>query len=86
MQDPFYMNVFVQNNQVSEWWPVIDSIYNSIGLSAPDWSKSKVETYQPKTQPQPQPIRARTATLGSPVASSEQPLDRIAQHLGNMGI
>lgn len=86
MQDPFYMNVFVQNNQASEWWPVIDSIYNSIGLSAPDWSKSKVETYQPKTQPQPQPIRARTATLGSPVASSEQPLDRIAQHLGNMGI
>ena len=86
MQDPFYMNVFVQNNQASEWWPVIDSIYNSIGLSAPDWSKSKVETYQPKTQPQPQPIRARTATLGSPVASSEQPMDRIAQHLGNMGI
>lgn len=84
MQDPFYMNVFVQNNQASEWWPVIDSIYNSIGLSVPDWSKSKVETYQPKTQPQP--IRARTATLGAPVASSEQPMDRIAQHLGNMGI
>jgi len=38
-----------------EWWPVIDSIYNSIGLFAP-------------------------------VASSEQPMDRIAQHLGNMGI
>lgn len=86
MQDPFYMNVFVQNNQASEWWPVIDSIYNSIGLSAPDWSKSRVETYQPKAQPQPQPIRARTATLGAPVASSEQPMDRIAQHLGNMGI
>jgi hypothetical protein len=86
MQDPFYMNVFVQNNQASEWWPVIDSIYNSIGLSAPDWSKSKAETYQPKAQPQPQPIRARTATLGAPVASSEQPIDRIAQHLGNMGI
>jgi hypothetical protein len=86
MQDPFYMNVFVQNNQASEWWPVIDSIYNSIGLSAPDWTKSKAETYQPKAQPQPQPIRARTATLGAPVASSEQPMDRIAQHLGNMGI
>ena len=84
MQDPFYMNVFVQNNQASEWWPVIDSIYNSIGLSTPDWSKSKVETYQTKTQPQP--IRARTATLGAPVASSEHALDRIAQHLGNMGI
>lgn len=63
---------------------MIDSIYNLIGLSAPDWTKSKVENYQPKTQPQP--IRARTVTLGAPVASSEQPMDRIAQHLGNMGI
>ena len=84
MQDPFYMNVFVQNNRASEWWPVIDSIYNSIGLPAPDWSKSKIQTYQHKIQPQP--IRARTATLGSPVANSGQPMDRIAQHLGNMGI
>jgi hypothetical protein len=84
MQDPFYMNVFVQNNRASEWWPVIDSIYNSIGLPAPDWSKSKIQTYQHKIQPQP--IRARTATLGAPVANSGQPMDRIAQHLGNMGI
>lgn len=80
MDDPFYMNVFVQNHGVYEWWPVIDSIYNSIGLPKPDWSKVKVTSYTP------QPIRARTATLGVPVASSEQPMDRIAQHLGNMGI
>jgi hypothetical protein len=80
MDDPFYMNIFVQNHDVFEWWPVIDSIYNSIGLPKPDWSKVKV------TSNAPQPIRARTATLGSPVASSEQPMDRIAQHLGNMGI
>ena len=80
MDDPFYMNVFVQNHGVFEWWPVIDSIYNSIGLPKPDWSKVKVTSHAP------QPIRARTATLGSPVASSEQPMDRIAEHLGNMGI
>ncbi|QWD36548.1 hypothetical protein G6674_06250 [Polynucleobacter paneuropaeus] len=80
MDDPFYMNVFLQNHGVFEWWPVIDSIYNSIGLPKPDWSKVKVMSHAP------QPIRARTATLGSPVASSEQPMDRIAQHLGNMGI
>lgn len=80
MDDPFYMNVFVQNHGVFEWWPVIDSIYNSIGLPKPDWSKVKITSHAP------QPIRARTATLGSPVASSEQPMDRIAQHLGNMGI
>lgn len=84
MQDPFYMNVFVQNNRASEWWPVIDSIYNSIGLPAPDWSKSKIQTYQHKIQPQP--IRARTSTLGAPLASAGNPMDRIAQHLGNMGI
>ena len=80
MDDPFYMNVFVQNHGVFEWWPVIDSIYNSIGLPKPDWSKVKVTSHAP------QPIRARTATLGAPAASSEQPMDRIAQHLGNMGI
>ena len=80
MDDPFYMNVFVQNHGVFEWWPVIESIYNSIGLPKPDWSKVKILSQTP------QPIRARTATLGAPVASSEQPMDRIAQHLGNMGI
>ena len=80
MEDPFYMNVFVQNHGVFEWWPVIESIYNSIGLPKPDWSKVKITGHAT------QPIRARTATLGAPVASSEQPMDRIAQHLGNMGI
>lgn len=80
MDDPFYMNVFVQNHGVFEWWPVIETIYNSIGLPKPDWSKVKIMGQAP------QPIRARTATLGAPVACSEQPMDRIAQHLGNMGI
>ena len=80
MDDPFYMNVFVQNHGVFEWWPVIETIYNSIGLPKPDWSKVKIMSQAP------QPIRARTATLGAPVACSEQPMDRIAQHLGNMGI
>jgi hypothetical protein len=80
MNDPFYMNVFVQNHGVFEWWPVIETIYNSIGLPKPDWSKVKIMSQAP------QPIRARTATLGAPVACSEQPMDRIAQHLGNMGI
>ena len=80
MEDPFYMNVFVQNHGVFEWWPVIETIYNSIGLPKPDWSKVKIMSQTP------QPIRARTATLGAPIASSEQPMDRIAQHLGNMGI
>lgn len=52
VDDPFYMNVFVQNYGVFEWWPVIETVYNSIGLPKPDWSKAKVATYTP------QPIRA----------------------------
>ncbi len=88
IQNPFYMSMFVQNNQASQWWPMIDAIYNSIDLPPADWSKIKITPYKPRPehQTQPQPIRARTATLGAPVASSEQPMDRIAQHLGNMGI
>lgn len=86
IQDPFYMNMFVQNNEISRWWATIDSIYNSIEMLPPDWSKVKITQYKEKPEHRPQPIRARTATLGAPVASSEQPMDRIAQHLGNMGI
>jgi hypothetical protein len=86
IQDPFYMNMFVQNNEISRWWATIDSIYNSIEMPPPDWSKVKVTQYKEKPEHRPQPIRARTATLGAPVASSEQAMDRIAQHLGNMGI
>jgi hypothetical protein len=86
IQDPFYMNMFVQNNEISRWWATIDSIYNSIEMPPPDWSKVKITQYKEKPEHRPQPIRARTATLGAPVASSEQPMDRIAQHLGNMGI
>jgi hypothetical protein len=82
IQDPFYMNMFVQNNQISQWWGTIDSIYNAIDMPPPDWSKAKITQYKER----PQPIRARTATLGAPVANSKEPMDRIAQYLGNMGI
>lgn len=63
---------------------MIDAIYNSIEMLPPDWSKMKMMSCQPK--PSLQPIRARTVTLGVPFANLEQPMDRIAQHLGNMGI
>ncbi|MEY2663066.1 MAG: hypothetical protein RIQ35_1383 [Pseudomonadota bacterium] len=33
-----------------------------------------------------QPIRARTATLGTPLMTADNPIERITQHLGNMGI
>ena len=81
MSDPFYMQVFVQNNQPEQWQTMIESIYEAIERSTASVANMRHSALQSV-----QPIRARTATLGAPVASSEQPMDRIAQHLGNMGI
>ena len=81
MSDPFYMQVFVQNNQPEQWQTMIESIYEAIERPEPSFANIK-----PLGVPSPQPIRARTSTLGAPVASSGNPMDRIAQHLGNMGI
>ena len=81
MSDPFYMQVFVQNNQPEQWQTMIESIYEAIERPTASVANMRHSVLQNL-----QPIRARTATLGAPVASSEQPMDRIAQHLGNMGI
>jgi hypothetical protein len=81
MSDPFYMQVFVQSNQPEQWQTMIESIYEAIGRPEPSFGGIK-----PIATHSPQPIRARTSTLGAPLASSENPMDRIAQHLGNMGI
>lgn len=81
MSDPFYMQVFVQNNQPEQWQTMIESIYEAIGRPEPSFARVK-----PIAIHSPQPIRARTSTLGAPLASAGNPMDRIAQHLGNMGI
>lgn len=81
MSDPFYMQIFVQNNQPEQWQTMIESIYEAIERPEPSFANVK-----PISAHSPQPIRARTSTLGAPVASSGNPMDRIAQHLGNMGI
>ena len=81
MSDPFYMQVFVQNNQPEQWQTMIESIYEAIGRPEPSFANVK-----PIASHSPQPIRARTSTLGAPLASAGNPIDRIAQHLGNMGI
>lgn len=81
MSDPLYMQIFVQNNQPEQWQTMIESIYEAIGRPEPSFGNVK-----PITTHNPQPIRARTATLGAPLASAGNPMDRIAQHLGNMGI
>lgn len=81
MSDPFYMQVFVQSNQPEQWQTMIESIYEAIGRPEPSFAGIK-----PVATHSPQPIRARTSTLGAPLASAGNPMDRIAQHLGNMGI
>jgi hypothetical protein len=81
MSDPFYMQVFVQNNQPDQWQTMIESIYEAIGRSEPGFGGIK-----PIATHTPQPIRVRTSMLGEPLASAGNPVDRIAQHLGNMGI
>jgi hypothetical protein len=75
------MQVFVQTNKPEQWQSTIESIYDSIGMPEPNFTNAKITPMQTL-----QPIRARTSTLGAPLASSENPMDRIAQHLGNMGI
>jgi hypothetical protein len=81
MSDPFYMQVFVQSNQPEQWQTMIESIYEAIGRPEPSFAGIK-----PIATHGPQPIQARTSTLGAPLASAGNPMDRIAQHLGNMGI
>ena len=81
MSDPFYMQVFVQSNHPEQWQTMIESIYEAIGRPEPSFASIK-----PIATHSPQPIRARTSTLGAPLASAGNPMDRIAQHLGNMGI
>jgi hypothetical protein len=81
LTDPFYMQVFVQTNKPEQWQSTIESIYDSIGMPEPSFANAKITPLQTL-----QPIRARTSTLGAPLTNSENPMDRIAQHLGNMGI
>jgi hypothetical protein len=33
-----------------------------------------------------QPIRSRTSTLGAPLVHASKPIERITEHLSNMGI
>ncbi|WP_071461897.1 cell envelope integrity protein TolA [Polynucleobacter asymbioticus] len=81
LTDPFYMQVFVQTNKPEQWQSTIESIYDSIGMPEPSFANAKITPLQTL-----QPIRARTSTLGAPLANAGNPMDRIAQHLGNMGI
>ena len=79
MTNPFYMHAFVQNNRPDEWQGVLEYIYDAIEKATPPKAK---RTNSASTQP----IRSRTSTLGMPVVNSSKPIERITEHLSNMGI
>lgn len=79
--NPFYMQSFVKNNLPEDWQGVLEFIYDSIQMPESDLSQSKRSI-----KLGPQPIRSRTATLGSPLVHGSKPIERITEHLSNMGI
>jgi len=81
LADPFYMQIFVQNNKPEDWQSTIEFIYNAIEMTNIPIRPTRVSFLKGA-----QPIRARTATLGAPLMTADNPIERITQHLGNMGI
>ena len=79
MTNPFYMHTFVQNNRPDEWQGVLEYIYDAIEKPLPPKAKRS-------NSASTQPIRSRTSTLGMPVVHSSKPIERITEHLSNMGI
>ncbi len=81
LADPFYMQIFVQNNKPEDWRSTIEFIYNAIEMTNIPIRPTRLSFLKGA-----QPIRARTATLGTPLMTADNPIERITQHLGNMGI
>ena len=81
LADPFYMQIFVQNNKPEDWQSTIEFIYNAIEMTNIPIRPTRLSFLKGA-----QPIRARTATLGTPLMTADNPIERITQHLGNMGI
>jgi len=79
MTNPFYMHTFVQNNRPDEWQSVMEYIYDAIEKPVPRKAKRS-------NSASTQPIRSRTSTLGTPLVHASKPIERITEHLSNMGI
>ncbi len=73
LNNPFILHSFLKEHDETEIKSAIRHIYQTLQLP-----KATVAKYQP--------LHARTASLGAPLSSSLSPVDRIAQHLSNMGI
>ncbi len=73
-QNPANLQAFIQTYEPHQWAATIKMMYDGI-----------VVPKAPTTH-QPQPMRSRPAQLGTPAAQGVKAVDRLAQHLDNMGI
>lgn len=72
-KNPANLQEFIQTYEPHQWAATIKMMYDNIVV--------------PKVQAAgPQPIRSRPANLGNPAPSANNPIDRVAQRLENMGI
>lgn len=73
-QNPANLQRFVQTFEPKQWAAALQMMYDGIVV--------------PKAAPtsQAQPLRSRPAQLGTPAAQGNSPMDRLAQHLDNLGI
>ncbi len=73
-QNPANLQRFVQTFEPKQWTAALQMMYDGIVV--------------PKAAPtsQAQPLRSRPAQLGTPAAQGNSPMDRLAQHLDNLGI
>lgn len=73
-QNPANLQRFVQTFEPKQWTAALQMMYDGIAV--------------PKAAPtsQTQPLRSRPAQLGTPAAQGTTALDRVAQHLDNLGI
>lgn len=71
-QNPANLQSFVQTYQPNQWVATIKMMYDGIVV--------------PRTPTNQQPLRSRSISQGRPTPTAEAPIDRIAQHIDNMGI
>lgn len=73
-KNPANLQAFVSTYQPDQWVNTLKLMYDNIVVpKAP-------------AAAQPQPLRSRPATLGSPSTSGQTPIDRVASRLDSMGI
>lgn len=72
-KNPANLQQFVATYRPEQWAATVKMMYDNIQVPR-------------SSNPGPQPIRSRPATLGAPSATAAQPIDRIAQRMESMGL